>query len=463
MAKILVLDDDLEFAFILRELLEEDGDDVVVAHTIQEARQALLSKEGFDLALIDLVLPDGSGLDLIPDFGARPHPKFMVLTGHASLDTAVEALRHHVLDYISKPLDVDQFRATLEAFRGREHLPARARKPASAHTGLSPSQKRLGPIFGDSPAMRRIYSLVERVAPSDTTVLIQGESGTGKELVATTIHQLSKRSQGPFIAVNCGGIAESLIASELFGHERGSFTGANRQHRGCFERAEGGTLFLDEITEMSLDLQAHLLRALETRKVVRVGGDHEIDVDVRILAATNRQPEQAVRDGKLREDLFFRLQVFPIRLPSLRERGSDVVLLAEHFLNLFNTTHGTLKHFSPIAIDSLKHYSWPGNVRELRNAVERACLLSEVVIEPDHLLLDHVPAPPLAASMPGATVDVSGVPIRAMEQQLIMATLKECNGNKRLAAERLGISLKTLYNKLKTYEEPRNGAMYEEC
>jgi len=312
---------------------------------------------------------------------------------------------------------------------------------------------------GNSAGMRQVQQLITRAAGSDITVLIQGESGTGKEVAANCLHQLSNRRGGPFVAFNCGAVSPSLIASELFGHEKGSFTGALRMHKGIFERAEGGTLFLDEITEMPLDLQTSLLRVLETGAVTRVGGDRELPVNVRIVAATNREPIRYVEEGRFRLDLYYRLQVFPIALPPLRERADDIELLASYFLSHFGERSASgpsgTRSFSAAALTRLLRHDWPGNVRELRNVVERACLLSSAVIEPEHLLLPESAAASAAAPEPATSAEAPKPPgtlLRDAEQDLILQTLAACGGNKTRAAAQLGISLKTLYNKLKRFD-----------
>jgi len=304
-----------------------------------------------------------------------------------------------------------------------------------------PSPGSFGHMLGRSSCMQELYRKIERVAETDATVLIAGESGSGKELVARTIHERSARADGPFVAINCGAIPPNLIEAELFGHERGAFTGADRQRRGCFERAAGGTLFLDEITEMTPDLQVRLLRVLETGRFARVGGEQELRADARVLAATNRDPDAAVREGTLREDLMYRLAVFPVAVPPLRERGEDVTLLARAFLDAHNAAAGTRKRFDATALDALAHHSWPGNVRELKNAVHRAFILGG-----DDVSFD---ASPSSARQPSDYLPMRvGMSIAAMEKIAIVATLEHCRGNKRRAAEILGISLKTLYNRL---------------
>jgi DNA-binding NtrC family response regulator len=298
--------------------------------------------------------------------------------------------------------------------------------------------------------MQDVYRKIDKVAPTEATVFITGESGCGKELVARSIHERSARSRGAFVAINCGAIPTNLIEAELFGHERGAFTGANRQHRGCFERAEGGTLFLDEITEMAPEMQVRLLRVLETGRLVRVGGDGEIRTDVRVLAATNRDAAQAVREGRLREDLMYRLAVFPIALPPLREREGDTELLAEHFLRALNAESASSKRFSRAALTTIRTYHWPGNVRELRNAVHRAFILADEAVELD---LAGLASPAVEGECLRMPV---GTSLAEMERQAIFATLDHCRGNKRRAAEILGVSLKTLYNRLTAYQA--NGA-----
>ena len=317
---------------------------------------------------------------------------------------------------------------------------------AAARAASAPALGRFGRLYGSSTVMQDVYRMIEKVAPTEATVFITGESGCGKELVARTIHERSPRARGAFVAINCGAIPQNLIEAELFGHERGAFTGANRQHRGCFDRAEGGTLFLDEITEMPLEMQVRLLRVLETGRFVRVGGDGEIRTNVRVLAATNRDALDAVRDGRLREDLMYRLAVFPIVLPPLRERDGDTELLAEHFLQNLNVEGGMSKRFSRAALTTIRAYHWPGNVRELKNAVHRAFIMAEEFVELD---LSGLACPAVEGECLRMPV---GTSLAEMERQAIFATLDHCRGNKRRAAEMLGVSLKTLYNRLTAYQ-----------
>ncbi|MGE0861468.1 MAG: sigma-54 interaction domain-containing protein [Gammaproteobacteria bacterium] len=303
-------------------------------------------------------------------------------------------------------------------------------------------------VWGDSPAMVHLFEMVERVAPTRANVLLIGESGTGKEVVAQLVHRRSQRQHRPFLAINCGAIPAGLIEAELFGHERGSFTGAVRGNKGVFERSADGTLFLDEVTEMPLEMQAKLLRVLETGRFFRVGGDTEIVARCRIIAATNRHPEQAVVDGLLRADLLYRLAVFPLRLPALRERGADIDLIADRFVAELNAEYGARKRLSAEARRFLHEHSWPGNVRELKNSIHRAYILADEELD---LAAAEIPVGPLMTDDDSVMVRI-GTSIADMEHKLIMATLARCENNKRQAAKILGISLKTLYNRLNDYE-----------
>jgi DNA-binding NtrC family response regulator len=310
---------------------------------------------------------------------------------------------------------------------------------------------RLGALVGRSRALEVVLERIERVAPTDASVLIEGESGTGKEVVAKAIHELSARCAAALVPVNCGAIPETLIESELFGHERGSFTGADRTQTGTIERAGGGTLFLDEITEMPLSMQVKLLRVLESREIQRVGASETIPADVRVITATNRDPRQAIRDGRLREDLYFRIAVFPIRLPPLRERRGDVALLAVHFLRKLNEHHGTSKRWASGAVAELERREWKGNVRELKNAVDRAFILANDFLHVDEPTADE------PASCNGALQLHAGVSIAEAERALILLTLEHTRGNKTSAAKLLGVSLKTLYNRLNVYSAAQGG------
>jgi DNA-binding NtrC family response regulator len=484
--RLLWVDDDAELTATLADYLSGDGIHVECAPDIEQATRRL-AEAVYDLVLVDLDLPDGSGLSLIRNTPPGRAREFVVVTGHGSVKTAVEALHHQVLDYLLKPIELSELRNVLGRVRQARARGTSVRATAAvtpAEGGAASAPARAAPredagqqLLGQSPAMRQAQALVERAAGSEITVLVQGESGTGKEVVARCLHRLSRRAAGPFVALNCGAVSPTLIASELFGHERGSFTGAHRQHKGIFERADGGTLFLDEITEMPIDLQASLLRVLETGTVMRVGGAAEIPVNVRVVAATNRDPLSYVEQGKLRLDLYYRLQVFPIALPPLRERGDgDLLLLAEHFLKQFGAAAGNpARTLSAASKAALVRHPWPGNVRELRNVIERACLLGGAVIEPEHLMLPVMlpavppsgpavvagpaptalpvaPAPvPAPAAAPAAAEAAPGT-LRDAELEIIRQALAACGGNRSRTAAMLGISVKTLYNKLKRSE-----------
>jgi len=312
---------------------------------------------------------------------------------------------------------------------------------------------RFGKLVGRSAAMQEVYDKIARVAPTEATVLLLGESGTGKEIVARTIHELSRRRKHPFLAINCGAISPNLIENEMFGHERGSYTGADRQHKGYFEQAHGGTLFLDEITEMPLELQVRLLRVLETGQLMRIGTARPVETDVRIIAATNRDPMEALRSGKLREDLYHRLHVFPLTLAPLRERGEDIELIATHFLNEMNEASGTRKKFAPGALARMRQHPWPGNVRELKNFIHREYIMAgEEGIEGPTLDTQSAPLRTLGTSsaMPSITVTL-GTPLSVVARELILSTLEHCGGERKRTAEMLGICTKTLYNRLREY------------
>ena len=399
------------------------------------------------MVLLDLQLPDGSGLDLLKALDDFPDSEVVITTGHGTIDSAIDAMRGGAIDYLTKPIDLQRLQKIVVKTRRALEL----RSEVASLRGELRRVGHFGGMIGASAAMQRVYDLISRVAKTSSTVMIVGETGTGKELVAETIHQLSHRAKEPFVPINCGAVSPGLIESELFGHERGSFTGADRRHKGIIERANGGTLFLDEITEMPVELQVKLLRILETGTVTRVGGDQVISASVRVLAATNRDPGQAVRDGRLREDLLYRINVFPIEMPPLRARKGDVTLIAQRFLDRLNQEGGTSKTFTPGALERLEQHHWPGNVRELKNAIERAYIIAGDRIDVDALPLQRLA--PVATSSTAPSSDSLGVgsSIAEVEQQLILATLEHCGGDKKRAAETLGISLKTLYNKLGTY------------
>ena len=328
---------------------------------------------------------------------------------------------------------------------------------AAVHRGRVPADDTALRLIGNSPGMQRVRELIGRVAPTDSTVLICGESGCGKELVAESIHAMSPRATQPFVAINCAAIPATLIEAELFGHERGSFTGAVRSREGLFERAHGGTLLLDEITEMPLDLQSRLLRVLETKRLSRVGGSDDLEVDVRVIASTNRSPARAFEEGRLREDIYYRLAVVTVQLPPLRERGTDILVLAEFFLSELNLRNGTHKRLSEDLRNRFLRHAWPGNVRELRNAVERAYILCD-----GELTLSEHEMPTLRTAEAANDLGISlavGATLAEIERTFILATLKHFEGDKRRTADVLGCSLKTLYNKLHAYQRERGAGM----
>jgi two-component system, NtrC family, response regulator AtoC len=371
--KILVVEDDAATRKGLEQLLSESQAETRSVGTLEKAR-AILEDFSPNICIVDLQLPDGNGLDLIREGRPEdPARAFIVLTGHGSIDTAVEAMKAGAADYLLKPLKPAQISVVLERLSEKMDLEREVDDLRSqlAHTG------RFGSMVGKSEPMQEIFRILARVAKSDAPVMIIGESGTGKEIAAATIHELSRRRAKPFVAINCGAISPSLIESELFGHERGSFTGADKRRQGYFELANGGTLFFDEVTEMSAELQIKLLRVLETKTFRRVGGNEELKVNTRILSSTNRDLQDAIKSGKLREDFYYRLNVFPLALPPLRERKADISLLAQHFLERIEEREkGGFRDFEPAALAALNDYAWPGNVRELRNIVHRAYVLS---------------------------------------------------------------------------------------
>lgn len=449
MSHALIVDDDVDSASMLSELIATEGFTVATAHTLRDARRNLALQQP-DLILLDLMLPDGNGMELVEDSEVMRNSEVVLMTGHASVETSVQALRMGAADYLVKPINIKHLKGVLSRLMRPSALQAEIKSLRSQLDDTG----RFGLLWGRSQPMRRVYEQVARVSGTGVTVFVTGESGSGKEVVAQTIHQLSRRRNNPFLAVNCGAISPHLIESEVFGHEKGSFTGAQRQHQGFFERAHGGTLFLDEITEMPLDLQVKLLRVLETGTFMRIGSTDMLEADVRIIAATNRKPLDAVAQGKLREDLLYRLNVFPIHLPPLRDRLEDVELLAEHFVEEISQREGKSKSFTPAGLRRMASYPWPGNVRELRNAVHRAYVMTEGALISDEWLPQAEVGTPLPAASSGRSLSVHvGMSLAEVERMMIYATLDHYGGHKEKTAATLGVSLKTLYNRLKEYAE----------
>jgi DNA-binding NtrC family response regulator len=451
--RILVAEDDLGTRQAWSELITSWGYQVEVA---EDGECALELVESYDphILLLDLKLPRKSGTQVLESLRSRhSRPTTIVISGEGDIPDAVSTMKLGAYDYLRKPVDLPHLKVLLHNLSeqlsiGEENRRLRMRL---AQTG------ELRPLIGHSPAMRRVMALVEQVAPSDAPVMIFGESGSGKEIVARTIHDLSSRHQGPYVAINCAALPETLMESELFGHERGAFTGADRRREGCFELAKGGTLLLDEITEMKVGLQAKLLRVLEEKKLRRVGGSTEIPLDVRVLAASNCDREAAIRENKVRLDLYYRLNVFTIEVPALRSRREDITALVAYFLREFSRPDDkALAGADNDCLEALKSYSWPGNVRELRNVVQRATVVARGA------LITTADLPAEITRRVSSPVDFElrvGTSLEEVERELIFKTLDSVDGNKTRAAEILGISLKTLYNRLDKYrtnEESRS-------
>ena len=441
--RVLIVEDDSAARTGLTELVRTWG---FLTDSAADGEEGLHKITQFrpSIVLTDLVMPRRSGLELLEAVREiDPGIAVILLTAQGTVETAVEAIRSGAYDYLTKPVDPQRLRILLDKAAERQGT---LREVQVLRRTLR-DKGAFGRMIGASPEMRRIYQVVEQAAPTTASVLITGESGTGKELVAQTIHQLSPRNKMPYVAVNCAAIPETLLESEIFGHEKGAFTGAMERRQGVFELADRGTIFLDEIAEMTPQTQVKLLRVLQERSFRRLGGRVETPVDVRVIAATNQDPLQAVRDGKLREDLYYRLNVFSIALPPLRDRKEDLPLLAQSFLAEFaERNEKPVKAISPDAMRRLEQYHWPGNVRELRNVIERATILADSeFIEAKHL-------PPLgtaAPASPSAQMALEpGITVEEAERRLIILTLEHTNDNKTRAAEILGISLKTLHNKL---------------
>jgi DNA-binding NtrC family response regulator len=450
--KVLVVEDDGAARVGLQQLIRGWGFDV---ETAADGDEALQKSQTFRPAIVltDLVMPKMGGLDLLRGLQQQgDHITTILLTAQGTVETAVEAIKLGAYDYLTKPVDLQRLKIQLgKAVERQETLrEVRMLRQQLREHGT------FGALVGSSPEMRKIYHVIEQAAPTSASVLISGESGTGKELVAQTIHRLSPRAGSAYVPINCAAIPDTLLESELFGHEKGSFTGATERRQGCFELADHGTLFLDEIAEMTPPTQVKLLRVLQERSFRRLGGRTEQSVDIRVLAATNADPPTAVRDAKLREDLYYRLNVFEIKLPPLRERKDDLPLLIQGFINEFNLRNQrSVVSVEPRAMALLQAYSWPGNVRELRNIIERATIVAE------GRFIEVADLPPLSGGERGAPAPATGLTpgttVAEVERQLIFLTLQHTGGNKTRAAEMLGISLKTLHNKLNRLADDDKG------
>jgi DNA-binding NtrC family response regulator len=458
--KVLIVEDNSDAREAWSTLISSWGYRVDSAEDGERGLQLIESSDP-QILLLDLRLPKKDGLAVLREIRANGWQlPTIVISGEGDIEDAVQSIKLGAYDYLRKPVDPHHMEVLLNNLR--THLTVSKENQLLRRRLMEAGE--LGQLIGQSLAMRRVMASIDQVAPSSASIVIVGESGTGKELVARTIHELSPRSSGPYIAINCAALPETLMESELFGHERGSFTGADRRREGCFELATGGTLLLDEIGEMKPELQAKLLRVLEERKVRRLGGSAEIPVDVRVLAATNRNLEGQLREGRFREDLYYRLNVFTIQLPTLRERAEDVPILIEHFLQQLAPSAGkSVVGMEAECLELLKAQRWPGNVRQLRNVIERALIVTrgpristadlpeEITFDMPESLKANPPAgyrPDNGQGHPALDVHV-GMSLSAVKRELLLQTLKFTGGNKAKAAEILGVSLKTLYNHLK--------------
>ena len=444
-SRILVVDDELNIREALVTLLEKKHYQVRGAGTAEEALEELESATA-DLILTDLKMPGIGGIEFLRQLKQKwPEIEVLVMTAFGSIETAVEAMRCGAYDYITKPIDRERLAVVVEKALERHALACENKQLKDRLE----TRTRFDQMIGESEPMQRLYSLVEMVADSDVTVLLTGESGTGKELVARAIHHKSHRANGPFVTLNCGALPENLFESELFGYEKGAFTGATTNKMGRFELADGGTLLLDEVGELSLKSQVDFLRVLETKEFRRLGGTKIVKVDARIVAATNRNLEAAVKEGGFREDLYYRLNVVPLHLPPLRERGDDIPLLTDHFMAEFSAQHHRQpKEISRQAMRLLRFYAWPGNIRQLRNLMERLMVtVKSAMIEPEHL-----PEEVQASREDARTMVVSlGSPLKEIEREAIRRTLVEVTNHREKAAKLLGISLRALHYKIKEY------------
>ncbi len=446
--KILIIDDERHTREGLQRALKRDYD-VVLADNGQRGLD-LIYERGFDLVLTDLRMPGMDGMELLKRIDTMENPpNCVMLTAYGSIDTAIEAVRSGADAFLEKPVDLDKLDVTIKQALSKRKL-THENKELKRELATKYAFEN---IIGDSEPMARVKDTVKQVAPARSTVLLTGENGTGKEIFARAIHQLSNRASRPFVAIHCAALSANLLESELFGHEKGAFTGAIERRLGRFEVADGGTIFLDEISEIDPAIQVKLLRVLETRSFERVGGTEPVNVDIRLVAATNRDIKQMVADGEFREDLYYRLDVLNIHLPPLRDRRDDISILLMYYLKQYNAENGKdIQGFTPDATRVLEAYDWPGNVRQLKNCVERVVVLCRN----DKITLKDIPAdirdavndgPRVKLDQPGGDLD-----IEANEKYLIQKALEECDGNRTAAAKKLGISRRTLHRKLHQYD-----------
>jgi DNA-binding NtrC family response regulator len=460
-ARVLVVDDDAATREVFGELLQRWGYDVEQTGDGHDALK-LITERHPDVIISDLVMPKLDGLALTRALREEsPDTPVIIITGKGTIDAAVEAVREGVFDFVEKPLDPARLKVILQ----------RALEKRQTEHEMQVLRRRLGQVdsgvgvVGQSPAMRKAMDLVEKVAPSKASVVITGQSGTGKEMIARAVHQLSPRRDKAFIAINCSAIPAGLMESEMFGHERGAFTGADQRRLGAWELADGGTLFLDEVGEIPIELQAKFLRVLEEERLRRLGGKSEISVDVRVISATNRDLKEEIKSNHFREDLYFRLNVFHIPLSPLKERREDIPLLVQHFIDRFSREGGKkLAGLTPQATKVLSEYAWPGNIRELRNTLERAVILCGTAA----IDVEHLPTEMAVGGGESAYLKVPfGLPLREVEKEYILSSLGRMQNNKARTAQALGISEKTLYNKLYRYSgkgpRPKDEAYDEDC
>ncbi|MEZ5572532.1 MAG: sigma-54 dependent transcriptional regulator [Halioglobus sp.] len=459
----LILDQDPVHAQQLSEFCGKFGLQALITTSLPQAKAAFIEREVL-VAFIDLhggVDDDPNSGLLLLDQASEYGVEALCMSDHDNPRSADEAIRKGASYYFCKPFDPN---VITPIFRDIVQESQQSADEDANHELCAVDQ--FGFLRGRSQSMRKLYRLLRKVSQTDASLMIIGESGTGKELVAQTVHTLSTRAAKPFVAVNCAAITQSLIASELFGHEKGSFSGAHARHKGFFEQAAGGTLFLDEITEMDVELQTKLLRVLETREFRRLGSEETFAVDVRVLSATNLSPELAIREGKLREDLYYRLAQFPVFVPPLRQRGDDIAGLAQYFLNALNEHHSTSIAFSSDVLELITRKAWPGNVRELKNYVERAYIMSDAIIEISDLPERDFPmSQQIPSGGTGERISLpTGISLAEAEKTLILAALERYEGDKKAVAEELGISLKTLYNRLRDYKSdaPVSGSAAED-